>query len=98
MSDNVETREAAWGKRMIEVKVRFWTDNLADGKGKIRPKHAWGAGVVRIERNDAHGIVPQNPLPFNSLLEIPAKIEKLLIDQGIEIHSSMRMAKYTAKS
>jgi hypothetical protein len=94
MSDAFETREAAWGKRMIEVKVRFWTDKLADGKGTIRPKHAWGAGVVRIERNDAHGIVPIDALPFNSLLEIPAKIEKLLIDQGIQIHPSTRMAKY----
>ena len=94
MSENIETREAAWGKRMIEVKVRFWTDNLAGGKGKIRPKHAWGAGVVRIERNDAHGIVPVDALPFNSLPEIPAKIERLLIDQGIRIHPSTRMRKY----
>jgi hypothetical protein len=94
MTDPAETREAAWGKRMIEVKVRFWTDNLADGKGKIRPKHAWGAGVVRIERNDAHSIVPVNPIPFNSLLDIPAKIERLLIEQGVQIHPSTRMAKY----
>jgi hypothetical protein len=96
MSGSIETREAAWGERMIEVKVRFWTDKLADGKGKIRPKHAWGAGVVKIERNDAHGIVPLDPLPFNSLSEIPAKIEKLLIDQHIQIHPSTRMAKYFA--
>jgi hypothetical protein len=95
MSD-VETREAEYGKRMIEVKVRLWTDDLAGGKGRIRPKHAWGAGVVRITRNEAHGIVPGDPIPFNSLMEIPAKIEKLLIDHGVEIHPSRRMAKYIA--
>jgi hypothetical protein len=50
--------------------------------------------VVRIERNDSHEIVPQAPVPFNSLSEIPAKIEKVLIDQGITLHRSNRMAKY----
>jgi hypothetical protein len=94
MADDVESREAEYGKRMIEVKVRLWTDDLAGGKGRIRPKHAWGAGVVRITRNEAHGIVPGKPVPFNSLMEIPSKIEKVLIDQGIEIHPSSRMAKY----
>jgi hypothetical protein len=94
MPDDVETREAASGKRMIEIKVRLWTDDLANGKGMIRPKHAWSAGVVRIESNDAHGIVPLRPLPFNSLSEIPGKIEKVLIDHGIVVHPSGRMAKY----
>jgi hypothetical protein len=97
MPHDVETREAEYGKRMIEVKVRLWTDDLADGTGRIRPKHAWGAGVVRMTRNDAHEIVPGKPLPFNSLMEIPSKIEKVLIDHGIEIHPSSRMAKYTAQ-
>ena len=41
MPDDVETREAAHGKRMLEVRVRFWTNDLAEGKGRIRPKHAW---------------------------------------------------------
>jgi hypothetical protein len=94
MTDDPETREAAHGKRMIEIKVRLWTDGLADGKGKIRPRHAWTAGVVRIERNDAHGIVPIQPLPFNSLMDIPSKIEKVIIDHGITLHESQRMSKY----
>ncbi len=79
---------------MIEVKVRFWTNDLAVGKGKIRPKHAWGSGVVRIDRNDSHGITPGDPVPFNSLSEIPPKIEKVLIDHGITLHPSDRMKKY----
>jgi hypothetical protein len=94
MPATVEAREAAYGKKMIEVKVRFWTNDLADGKGKILPKHAWGAGLVRIKGNDAHGIVPGEPVLFNSLAEIPAKIEKLLIDQDITIHKSNRMKRY----
>ena len=94
MPDSVETREAAHGKRMIEIKVRLWTDGLADGKGKIRPKHAWTAGVVRIERNDAHGIVPLPPLPFNSLMDLMAKIERVILDHGITLHQSQRMKRY----
>jgi hypothetical protein len=94
LAENVETREAKYGQRMIEVQVRLWTDDLAGAKGRIRPKHAWGAGVVVIARNDAHGIVARDPVPFNSLMEIPGKIEKVLIDHGIEIHPSNRMAKY----
>jgi len=94
MADGIETREAAHGKKMIEVKVRFWTNDLADGKGKIRPRHAWGSGVVRIAPNDAHEITPQDPIMFNSLAEIPSKIEKVLIDHKITIHPSDRMKKY----
>ncbi len=92
--DDVSAREAKWGKRMIELKVRFWTDNIAQGKGMIHPKHAWASGVVRIERNDFHGIVPEDPLHFNSMMEIGTAIEKVLIQHGIKIHASSRMRKY----
>jgi hypothetical protein len=75
------------------VKVRFWTDTLA-GKGKISPKHAWTAGVVRIEGNEAHGIKPHRPRPFNSLMEIPDAIERVLTRHGIVLHASGKMRKY----
>jgi hypothetical protein len=94
MPEPIETREARHGRRMIEVKVRFWTNELADGKGRIRPKHAWGSGVVRIEPNDVHGIKRGTPLMFNSLAEVPAKIEQVLIAHGIRIHKSAKMKRY----
>jgi hypothetical protein len=94
MPDELEAKEAAWGNRMIEIRVRFWTDSIADGKGKIIPKHAWDSGVVRIDRNTSHGIVPGNPIPFNGLSEIPSKIEKVLIDHGIRLHLGRRARKY----
>jgi hypothetical protein len=96
MTEDIESREAKHGSKMIEVKVRFWTNDLSEDKGKIRPKHAWGSGVVRIERNASHGIVPGKPIVFGSMAEIPAKIEKVLIDHGITIHKSDRMKKYIA--
>ena len=58
------------------------------------PKHAWSAGVVRIERNDSHGIKPLSPRPFHSLLDVGAVIEKVLIEHGIVLHPSSRMNKY----
>jgi hypothetical protein len=96
MAQSVEAREAEQGERMIEVKVRFWTNDLTDNgtKGKIRPKHAWGAGIVRIKRNASHGIVLGKPVPFNSLLELPGAIEKVLIEHGVKIHRSRKMKRY----
>ncbi len=93
-TDGATAREARFGERMVEVKVRFWTDQIVEGKGRILPKHAWGSGVVRLERNRAHGINPQPPVPFNSLAELPGVIEKVLIQNGITIHPSTRMRKY----
>ena len=79
---------------MIEVKIRFWTDNIAQTRGEIVPKHAHTSGVVRMERNDAHGILPKNPTPFNSLLDLTAVIEKVLLAHEIVLHPSSRMKRY----
>jgi hypothetical protein len=90
----LEDREAHQGERMIEVKIRFWTNDIADGAGVIRPKHAWSSGVVRMERNPSHEIIPQAPLPFHTLMDLPAVIEKVLLNHGVRLHPSRRMAKY----
>ena len=96
----IEKQEAEHGERMIELKVRFWTNDMTDeepverGKGKIRPKHAWGSGVVRIKPNKAHGISTGKVVPFNSLMEIPSAIERVLINNGVSIHRSRKMKKY----
>ena len=95
MSEKLQEKEAQHGQKMIEVKIRFWTNNIAKGDGKIVPRHAWAGGVVRIERNEAHGIVPGDPLPFHSMLDVGRAIEKCLIDHEIVLHPSRRMRKYT---
>jgi hypothetical protein len=86
--------EVQHGEKMIEVKLRFWTNNIAPTKGNVIPKHAWAAGVVRLERNVAHGIKPGKPIPFHSLLDLGAAIEKALIEHGITLHPGRRMKKY----
>lgn len=90
----METRKAGRGERMVEVRVRFFTDEIADGKGEIKPKNAWGCGMVRLGKNETHGIKPRGTIPFNSLAELPAVIEKALIRNGITIHPSGKMRKY----
>ena len=90
----LEEQKAKHGERMIEVKLRFWTNNIADSERKIVPKHAWASGVVRLERNDSHGIRPGKPLPFHSLLDIGAVIEKALIAHAVQLHVPRRMHKY----
>jgi hypothetical protein len=90
---STEDLEARHGQKMIEVKLRFWTNDIAE-PGKVRPRHAWAAGVVRVERNDAHGITPGPPLPFHSLLDVGAMIEKALIAHGIVLRPGPKMVKY----
>lgn len=80
--------------KMIEIKIRFWTNNLSKEKGQINPKNAWSSGVVRIERNTLHSITPRNPRPFNSLLDVGSVIEKVLIENDVVLHPSNKMKKY----
>ena len=94
MAETTQSREAKHGERMIEVRVRFWTDGIAKGKGQIIPKHAWTLGVVRMQHNEPHGISLEYPIPFNSLMELPQVIERVLIQHGIKLHRLGKMAKY----
>ena len=93
---DIAAREATHGEKMIEVKIRFWTNDVASESGKILPRHAWSSGVVRMEANKSHDIVPSSPKPFHSLLDVGAVIEKVLIEQGVVLHPSRRMKKYVA--
>jgi len=89
-------KRAKHGEKMIEVSVRFWTDDIAGQKELILPRHAWTGGVVRIQRNQAHGIKPSKDVIFNSLLELPFAIEKVLLAERITLHGTSRTRKYIA--
>jgi len=83
-------------ERMIEIKLRFWTNKIGKGEGYVIPKQAWSSGMVRIERNETHGIRPGSPKPFHSLLDIGAVIERVLTAQGITLHRNKKMKKYVS--
>lgn len=84
---------APHGEKMIEVKIRFWTDDIAE-KGHVVQREAWTSGVVRMEANQTHGIKPLKPKAFNSLMEIPAVIEEVLIQHGIVLYPAKKAKKY----
>jgi hypothetical protein len=90
----LSSAEAQHGEKMIEVKIRFWTNNISRTKGQIVPKHAWSAGVVRMEPNKSHGIVPESPEPFHTLMDVTAVVEKVLVRHGVVLHMSRKLRKY----
>jgi hypothetical protein len=81
-------------ERMIEIRLRFWPNDIARKGGYIEPKHVWSSGTVRIEPNATHGIKSHKPRLFNSVLDVGAVIERVLIANGIVLHPSNRMKKY----
>jgi hypothetical protein len=84
---------------MLQVEIRFFTNNLPGNNGAILPRQAWAKGVVMIQPNELLGIKPRNrPIPFNSLIEIPSKIEKILARNEITLHLPLRMRKYLKHS
>ena len=91
MNKEVEPRQ---GEKMIVLQVRFFTDDIAEGKGKIVPKHAWTNGTVNLRRNDSHGFSSSRSITFNSLMEIPGKIEEVILKEGIVLHTGSPMKKY----
>jgi len=91
---NPASVKAKHGEKMIEVKIRLWTNDISNDAGCVIPKHAWTSGVVHMEKNDSHGITPCNPKVFHSLLDIGAVIEKVLMEHDIVLHPSTKMQKY----
>ena len=98
IEDTVAAADASHGQKMIELRIRFWTNDIADEAGKVLPKHAWAAGIVRMESNSAHGIKAKSPAPFNSLPELAAVVERVLIEHGLKLHPSTKERKYRLPS
>jgi hypothetical protein len=97
MSQNATpSRKANRNEKMVEITLRFWTNDIAANKGEIVPKHLWDAGMLALSRNKSHGIEPGKPTPFHSLMELPAAIEKEFIRQGIQLHHARVSRKYYA--
>lgn len=90
-----QSRPARHTEKMIELTVRFWTNDIAKKDGEIIPKHAWDSGVVSLQKNESHGIEPENPKPFHSLMEMNAVIEKVLIAHGVKLKRARRSLKYS---
>ncbi len=89
-----EGKKVSHEERMIEVKIRFWTDDIAAVEGNILPGHARSSGLISVEPSEAHEIVPKSPVSFHSLMDITSALEKVLIENGIVLHQSKMMKRY----
>jgi len=78
------------GNKTIEVRIRFFTNNVSQSG------HGWTSGTVSMVANKAHDITSPKARIFNSLLDLPAVIEKTLKGHGIVLHISNGMKKYVA--
>jgi hypothetical protein len=74
--------------KTIEVSVRFFTNKLS------RKGEGWTSGTVSMVASPVHGITSPKARIFNSLLQLPAVIEKTLKEHGIKLHISKGMKKY----
>mgnify|MGYP006908215320 CR=1 FL=1 len=80
------TSGSTYGEKMIEVSVRFWTNDIASEKGQLVPKHAWDSGMVAVPRNKTHGLGGVEPMAFTSILELTKVIADALAKQGVTLH------------
>src|SRR5262249_40470950 len=87
-------KNAAYGEKTLEVKVRFWTSDIVPGKGAYKKKHAKTSGMVYMDKNESRGIEPGPSRDFHSLMGLPKAIEELFIDHGITLHPGPVMKKY----
>jgi len=77
--------EAKHGERMIELKIAFFTDNIASEEGKVIPKVCWDVGTVRLLANASHGLRPSEPYFFSGLSELLPTIERLLAENEVKV-------------
>jgi hypothetical protein len=80
-------------EKMIVLELRFWTNHIARN-GKVRAKHAWTSGMVRARANTLHGIKAKRTRPFYTLADMPATVQRVLIEHGITLHPSGTQRKY----
>lgn len=84
--------EAKHGDKMIEFRIKFFTNSIAERDGCIKKKHLWPNGMIHITRNDSHGIIG-NQRPFNSMAQILPILEDMMIENELTIIPTRRLYK-----
>ncbi|MBU2503565.1 MAG: hypothetical protein KJ879_00725 [Nanoarchaeota archaeon] len=78
----VKKERGPYGKNMIKVAIRFWTNNLPKGADK---KTAWKGGALYLYKNDHKDIKPAMIMFDDINDDFQKKLFKLLNDQGIKL-------------
>lgn len=90
----MEEVKAGKNEKMITVNIKFFTNEIAEQPGRIKPKHAWTKGMLQLQANASHGIKASKDIPFNSLMELTHALERMLIREGITLHIYGSLGKY----
>lgn len=93
----MKSKKGTYGEKMIELRVKFWTNDIAPKSGDVLPKHCWDSGMIVFERNHLHEIANKKNQPFHSLPDLIGKIEKMLISHGVTLHHGNRSRKTFSK-
>jgi hypothetical protein len=86
-------REKKSDKKMIQLRIYFWTADMVKENGEVLPKHAWDCGWVSLPANKLHGIKARKK-KLGTLLQLGARIEELLKENGITLHMGKGSRKY----
>jgi len=70
--------------------VRFWTNDIA-GPGPIKPKHGWDSGMIHITANPSHRLKSIKAVPFQSLMDLPRAMEKVIIEYELTLLSGTKV-------
>ena len=89
-------KKGVHGQKMLELRTRFFSNDIADEKGYVLAGNVWECGVVYLHPNDLHEIGQNKAEIFHSMAELPSAIEKVLIKNKVIIHRSKRTKKYNA--
>jgi hypothetical protein len=87
-------REKKTDKKMIQLRIYFWTSGMVEEKGGVLPKHAWDCGHVSLPANRLHGIKAGSNKQFRTLLQLGALIEELLKESRITLHMGKGSRRY----
>jgi len=84
------------GERMIELRVKFFTNNITSEQGTVDPKTAWASGWIVATANKTHGITNSKvkPKAFHSFAGIQTTMEDVLAEHGIKLMATRRERKY----
>ena len=90
----MEEVKALQHQKMITVNIKFFTNEIPEKPGHIKPKHAWTKGMLKLQANASHSIKSSQDIPFNSLMELTGTLERVLTREGITLHIARDMGKY----
>lgn len=87
--------QATYSDKIIQVKIRFWTDGIAKKEGHIIPKHCYSSGYVLIAASRIHGIPTGIKAPFVSISGLPKAIDKVMAEAQLILHLNRAKSQLT---